>query len=233
MTVSPLRYFLAVLHPAHGLAALIVIAALGLWMIVISPGELDSALGLLLVAQMFLASSGLLVRARRGHFDQVLTSRPDRRSILVCHWIASVAHVVAAWVVLSGVAWALGNTTSAVSALVGPRLVALFVVSAIAWAAGIGFSRGSVGALWTMGLVAALLYHGNLLGSPPGPHLIASTVAVMRHALVLLGCPFLLLGSKPPLVPGSVPAAACAAWLVLLLVWRSSEKFDLYLRERG
>src|SRR5579871_4895043 len=104
MNVSPLRYFLVVLHPAHTVAALVAIAALGLWMIVISPGELDSALGLLLVAQMFLASTGLLVRARRGHFDQVFTSQPARRLILVSHWIASVAHGVAAWVVVSGVA---------------------------------------------------------------------------------------------------------------------------------
>jgi hypothetical protein len=233
MNVSPLRYFLVVLHPAHTVAALVAIAAFGLWMIVISPGELDSALGLLLVAQMFLASTGLLVRARRGHFDQVLTSGADRRVILVSHWIASIAHGAVAWVLVSGAAWALGNTTTAVSALAGRRLVALFVVSAIAWAAGIGFGRGGVGALWTMGLVAALLYHGDLLGPPPGPQLIVSTVAVMRHALALLGCPFLLLGSKSPLVSGSIPAAACAAWLALLLVWRSSDKFDLYLRERA
>jgi hypothetical protein len=233
MNVSPLRYFLVVLHPTHALASLVAIAAFGLWMVVISPGELDSALGLLLVAQMFLASTGLLVRARRGHFDQVLTSTPDRRLVLVWHWTASIAHGVVAWILVSGAAWALGNTTSAVSALAGRRLVALFVVSAVAWAAGIGSSRGSAGALWTIGLGAALLYRLDLLGSPPGPRPIESALAVMRHALALLGCPFLLLGSKSPLASGSIPAAAFAAWLVLLLVWRSSEKFDVYLRERA
>ena len=65
-----------------------------------SPGELDSALGMLLFVQMFMASSGFLARARRGHFDSILTSASERVSVLVSHWLASVLPGVLAWAVV-------------------------------------------------------------------------------------------------------------------------------------
>ena len=87
MNLSPLRYFIVVaLHPGHNLVILAAVTLLGVWTIAMSPGELDSALGMLLFVQMFLASTGFLPRARRGHFDPLLTSTQDRRAIVVAHW---------------------------------------------------------------------------------------------------------------------------------------------------
>jgi hypothetical protein len=118
--------------------------------------------------------------------------------------------------------------------------VALLIVSVLAWTAGFALARGAAGALWTAGLVAVLLRRVDLLGSPD-PTLAASPVAVvlrhaavvLRHAAAVMVCPFVLLGPRPPLARGSIVAAACATACVLLLVWRTSGRIDVYLRDRA
>src|SRR5262245_4872408 len=106
MIASPLRYFLVVgLHPSLNLAVLGGVTAVGLWTVATSPGEIDSALGMVLFVQMFLASTGFLTRARRGHFDPILACAFDRMSIVISHWYASVIPGVAACAVIGGVDW--------------------------------------------------------------------------------------------------------------------------------
>src|SRR6516164_2277034 len=147
MIASPLRYSLVVgLHPPYHLAVLTGVTAVGLWTVAMSPGELDSALGMVLFVQMFLASTGWLARARRGHFDPILTSDHGRIAVIVSHWFASVLPGTLAWGILSGVDWAYGGAPG-VSALVGHRLLALAIVSAMAWTAGFALARGAAGAL--------------------------------------------------------------------------------------
>lgn len=232
MSASPLRYFLTIhLHPGHHVAVLAGVAGVGLWTVAMSPGELDSALGMVLFVQMFLASTGFLVRARRGHFDPVLTPAVDRRAVVIAHWCASILPGVIAWTIVSAADEVAGGTAF-VSAVAGRRLAALLIVSSMAWTAGFALARGAAAALWTAGLVVALLHRSDLLG-PGTPALSPSAVLVLRHAAALIACPFLLLGTHAPLASGSIGTAACATVLCLLAVWRSSGALDIYLRDRA
>src|SRR5258708_21624357 len=90
---------------------------MGLWTTSLSPGELDSGLGMVLFTQMFLASTGFLVRARRGHFDSLLVGKGDRTAVVMWHWIVSIAPGIAGWACLAGIGYFLGSP-AALSALV-------------------------------------------------------------------------------------------------------------------
>jgi hypothetical protein len=232
MNRSPLRYFSVIaLHPGHNLVILAAVTLLGVWTIAMSPGELDSALGMLLFVQMFLASTGFLPRARRGHFDPLLTSTPDRREIVIAHWLASAGPGLLAWLLLSTLAWTLGSR-AALSAFAGERMLAMGVVSAVAWAAGFALGRGAAGALWAAGLLAALLRRTDLMGAAPVATAVLSPLTVLRHAAVVVACPFLLLTARSPFAPESITAGGCTAALVLLVVWQRSDRVDCYLRDR-
>jgi hypothetical protein len=232
MNASPLRYFLAVnLHPRHNLAALAGVTGIGLWTVAMSPGELDSALGMLLFVQMFLASTGFVTRARRGHFDPILTSASRRSAVVVSHWFASALPGVVGWAIVASVDWAYGGSAAA-SALMGRRLLALAIVSAITWTAGFRLSRGAAGALWAALLVAVLLRRSDLLGVVPTIGGSSSILRVLRHAAAVTMCPFLLLGAATPLAPGSIAVAGCGTAVALLSVWRAADRVDIYLRDR-
>jgi hypothetical protein len=228
---SPLRFFAVMgLHPPYALAILAVIVGIGIWTTSASPGELDSGLGMLLFVQMFLASSGFLVRARRGHFDPLLVGSGSRTSAIVWHWIVSIAPGVAGWICLAGAGCFLGSPT-AVSALVGGRAAALFIVSALAWTAGFTLPRGAAGVVWVAALLGLLLRRTDLLS--PASMLSAPSETVLRHAVTLVLCPFLLIGNHPLLAPGAICVAALLAAVVLLAVWRRSGGLDIYLVDRA
>jgi hypothetical protein len=230
MNASPLRYFLVIgLHPRHNLAVLVAVTVVGLWTVTMSSGELDSALGMLLFVQMFLASTGFLIRARRGHFDPLLTATYGRLIVCVAHWFVSALPVAIAWALVTGVDVAYGG--SAAPAFAGRRLMALLIVSSMAWIAGFGLTRGAAGALWTAGLVAALLHRSDLLGAASTAP-VSSLVSIVRQTAAVIVCPFLLLGPRPPLAPGSIAAAGSTAALALLSAWRLSNHVDVYLRDR-
>jgi hypothetical protein len=229
VTPSFPRFFGAVgLHPPYALAVLAAIVGIGLWAVAVSPGELDSGLGMLLFVQMFLASSGFVVRARRGHFDPLLLGAGQRTRALVWHWLVSIAPGVAGWICLAGAGYVLGSPAAA-SALVGGRAVALFIVSALAWAAGFALTRGAAGVVWMAVLLGLLIRRVDLLA----PSALASGDNVLRHAATLLICPFLLLGTRLVITPAAVWAAALLSAVVLLSVWRLSERLDIYLVDRA
>lgn len=229
MNLSPLRFFLTIgLHPSHGLAALAAVVLVGVWTIWKSAGELDSALGMLLFAQMFLASSGFLVRARRGHFDLLLTSASGRERVLVCHWLASALPGLVAWVIVCLAAWTLGGSAWSAAAL-GSRFLAVLIVSALAWMAGLALPPGAGGVLWIAVLFAALLRRVDFAGWMTGSS--TPVVALTRHAAAILVCPFLLLGGHSRFVASAITAGAGVA-LLLVSVWRFGDRFDFYLRDR-
>lgn len=227
----PPRFFAVVrLHPPYTLAILAVIVGTGLWTTSASPTELDSGLGMLLVVQMFLASSGFLVRARRGHFDPLLLGAGDRTGALVWHWLVSIAPGVAGWTCLAGAGYFMGSP-AAVSALVGGRAVALFIVSALAWTAGFALARGAAGVLWMAALLGLLVRHAELLGSTAS--LATSSRIVLRHAATLMICPFLLIGNHLVVAPSAVWVAGLLSAVLLLFVWRLSGELDIYLVDRA
>ena len=227
----PGRFYAVVrLHPPHALAILAVIVGTGLWTTRVSPGELDSGLGMLLFVQMFLASSGFLVRARRGHFDPLLLGAGDRTGALVWHWLVSIAPGVAGWTCLAAAGYFMGSP-AAVSAFVGGRAVALFIVSSLAWAAGFALPRGAAGVMWMAALLGLLVRHADLPG--PAAALATSSSIVLRHAATLMICPFLLIGDRLVVAPSAVWAAGLLSAVLLLFVWRRSGGLDIYLVDRA
>lgn len=230
-SLSAPRFFAVVrLHPPYALAILVTIVGLGLWTTRVSPGELDSGLGMVLFVQMFLASSGFLVRARRGHFDPLLAGADHRTPALVWHWIVSIAPGVAGWICVAGAGYALGSPKAA-SAFVGARAVALFIVSAMAWTIGFRLARGAAGVVWMAALLALLMWHTDLLAQGSTPSTSGGTV--LRHAATLVLCPFLLIGSHPGVATNAVGVAGLLSALLLLALWRFSGRLDLYLVDRA
>jgi hypothetical protein len=218
------------LHPPYTLLILAAIVGIGIWTTSMSPGELDSGLGMLLFAQMFLASSGFVVRARRGHFDPLLAGAASRTGPVAWHWVVSVAPGVVGWICLAGAGYFQGSPV-AVSALVGARAAALFIVSALAWAAGFGLTRGAAGVGWIAVLFGLLIGRADLLSSSPA--LAASGWTGLRHTATVVVCPFLLIGSHPALAPEAIGAAALSSAVFLLIVLRRSGGLDIYLVDRA
>ena len=214
--------------PGYGLVALGAIAVYGAVAVAWSPDELDSALGLLLFVQLFIASSGFAPTARRGHFDPMLGHGRHRVAALASQWAASIAPGLLAWVfvVSSGL---LAGSAGAWSAVAGTRAAAFLIVSAMSWTAGFAFPRGAGGVLWTAVLMWLLLRHADLLAWAGTE---ASTAGLLRTAAVIVVCPFLLLGSHLQPGPAAVAAACGFVLAVLLLAWRLGARLDVYLVER-
>ena len=229
--VHPLKYLAVIgIHPPYAIVALAAIAALGLATVWLNAGELDSGLGMILFAQMFLASSGFVLRARLGHLDPLLSSGHGRTPVVVSHWALSVAPGVLAWGLVAGVGLILGSP-AATSALVGGRAAGLFVVSSMAWVLGFALPRGAAGMLWTALLLAVLTQRTELLpDASPAP---VSASTVLRHALALVLCPFLFLGNHPAVSPGAMCAALLMSFVPLLFVWRLAGGLDIYLVDRA
>jgi hypothetical protein len=131
---------------------------------------------------------------------------------------------------LAGAGYFQGSPT-AVSALVGTRAAALFIVSALAWTAGFTLTRGAAGVLWIAVLLGLLLGRVDLLSL--SSVLAAPSGMGLLHAATLVICPFLLIGNHPAVAPGAVGAAALSSAALLLLVWRRSGGLDIYLVDRA
>ena len=88
-----MKYFMLVGNrPPYSLAALAAVTAFGVGTTEITPTELDAGLGMVLFVQMFVASSGFVVSARRGHYDPVLLHGINRMaSVCPCRRACSRA----------------------------------------------------------------------------------------------------------------------------------------------
>jgi hypothetical protein len=222
-------FFVSKLQPAHAVVVCGACVALGVWTLSYDPGELDSALGLLLVVQMFLASTGFTSRAFAGHFDPVLLAGGSRPRAALAHWAVSIAPGVAGWIVLAVVALALGSP-AARSALIGRRVVALIIVSNLSWVAGYRLSRGAAGVLWLIVLVAVLLQHNLRALSMTMEQ---GVRAWPWDTAVLLVCPFVLIGNKPEVPAAVLAAAALLACLAAASAVKATRHLNVLLMERG
>ena len=226
---SALRYFLAIgLHPGYALVVLGSIVAVGLVTVKLQPAELDGALGMVLFAQMFLAATGFVSRARQGHFDPLLVRPANRIWIVAAHWLASILPGLAAWLLLTAVA-SMAGAPQALSAIAGSRAAGFLIVSAIGWGAGFWLPRGAAGMLWMALLIVLVLQRAELLAVPAGS---GWPLTLIIHAATLIVCPFLLLGTHPPLVPGAVVVSIVVPLLVLASIWRRSRSLDVFLLDR-
>lgn len=228
--IQLLEFFsLSKLHPKHSMLVIAGCVGLGLWTMSYDAGELDSALGLTLVVQMFLSSTGFTSRAFRGHFDPVLVGGVSRRHATLAHFLISAAPGIVGWVILAVTALAIGNPDG-FSALAGRRAAAMLIVSGLSWVAGFRLTRGAAGVLWLTLLVAVLLQH-NLralsMSLDQGVH------GWFWNTAVLLVCPFLLIGNKPAVQPLAVQSVVLISLSAVAIVVRAASRLDVVLAERG
>lgn len=210
--LSSIRFFLAVrLHATYGLVVCGAVVVLGLLMIAAGPGTgVQDAMGMLLFVQMFLSSSGFIERARRGHFDPLLTASANRGAMAAAHWLVSSLPGALSWIALATLAVGRGGGVPVASG------GALFIVSAMAWSGGFAVARGTAGFVWVAALFALLLRDPRLVsdGSP----------------LAVVFCPFVLL--KPAPNPVSAAIAIAIGVTAVAATCRFGSRLDFYLLER-
>jgi hypothetical protein len=108
----------------------------------------------LLVLQVFAASAGFTVAARRGHYDVLLTSGTGRLGTAVVHWVMTVAPGAAGCLAIV-IAQVL-TATDARAVGVSGTLTALFVASTMPWAMTVALPRFSGAIGWMLALVMAV-----------------------------------------------------------------------------
>jgi len=219
MPASAFRYFLTLrLHAPYALTILLTVLVVGLYLALANPpAGLDDGLGMVLFVQMFLASTGFMERARRGHFDPLLTVSQSRAGALAAHWLVSILPGVVGCTLMCAAGVATGASATWTRAF-GARWAALFIVSALAWVAGFAMARGTAGFLWTAALFATALQRSELLTSV--------------SPAVILFCPFVLIRNDP-IEAWRIAVAAVLALVTLLLVWRRGRNLDLNLVEQS
>lgn len=216
--ISPLRFFaIAPLHSPYMLLALGAAAGAGVILIFVNPAKGADALGPVALLQMFAASSGFAVAARRGHLDLLLTGGSGRVSLALTHLLVSVAPGLLAWFLLGIVEMlALGSWTP--TAFASGTVFAIGCISMLSWALTVPLPRLSGGIAW---LLAIAIW---IVGWSDGDAVLASvedpTIDVLTRALVVTLCPFVLLGkhlSRDQLI-AAVPLASLGAGAIAVAV---------------
>ena len=150
-SIYPLRFFrLVTTQPSLIVWTFLVVTFVGVVSIVGEPSRSAGAMVPVLLLQLFAASSGFEVPARRGHYDLLLTSGHHRVWMALAHWVTSIAPGVIAWLSLALV-------ESAVSAgrarlLMSGTLAAMALVSTLPWAINVRLPRFSGGIGWLLAL---------------------------------------------------------------------------------
>jgi hypothetical protein len=151
-----------------------------------------------LLLQLFAASSGFMVPARRGYYDLLLTRGDGRLEIAAMHWAMSVGPGILSWAILAATERMFGGTSLTASG----TLLALLVVSTMPWSLTVPLPRLTGAIVWL--LVFAL----------------AAAALPRRHtspASLLL--PWALLEVAPHPVAAAIVAICIAGSMVAALVW--------------
>ena len=206
MTLSALRYFGVVsINPGYVRIGFAVLVVVGCWQLYLSPDDPISPLATLLFWQMFAVSTGFRMAARRGYYDPLWVSGPPRWRVAMAHWCVSVRPGAVAWASLTMYAGIAAGPVGWVP-LETANLLAWFLVSTCAWAAGLWLPRMGSGVVWVTSILAlattptGLVHLRMVVTEPQGDRL----GEVVSTALTFVGCPFLLLGS---------PAASENVWV--------------------
>src|SRR5687767_11207779 len=81
--------------------AMVGVGALAAVLLVVDRERSARALVPLLLLQVFAASSGFMVPARRGHYDLLLTGGYSRMHVAAVHWVVSVLPGVVVWLAVA------------------------------------------------------------------------------------------------------------------------------------
>jgi hypothetical protein len=104
-----------------------------------------------LLLQVFAASSGFEVPARRGHYDLLLTSGHRRTSMAVVHWASSIAPGAVSWLILAGVEAGVSRGAGTQLLTTG-TIAAMVLVSTLPWAITVRLPRYSGAIGWLLAL---------------------------------------------------------------------------------
>jgi hypothetical protein len=166
-SVSPLRFFRVVpTQPALIVWTFLVVVAIGGIAIARVPSRSGDLMRPVLLLQLFAASSGFEVPARRGHYDLLLTSGHRRISAALVHWATSIAPGMLAWLVLAAVeVTARGGADT--NLLASGTCAAMGLVSTMPWAITVRLPRfsGGIGWLLVLTLSTSIPSSGRMPGS--------------------------------------------------------------------
>ena len=160
------------------------------------------ALTPVLLLQLFAASSGFQVPARRGYYDLLLTSGSSRWQIAMAHCVSSIVPGLTAWIAVACLEIATSHGARFDS--VSPGTCVAFVAgSLIAWSASLSLSRGTAAVAWL---------------------LIMTIPALTRFA-----SPIQLLGQHVSRDPVPLGAATMVATLAVAVAWARIVRGDVRL----
>lgn len=151
------RYFRTVAPvpaPVSALTAMVFVICVALAVVV--PETTATPLASLLVLQIFAASSGVVMPARRGYYDPLLSRGVGRAQLLSGQWLASTIGCVACWGGIAVLERGLSGPAAPDRALASGSLVALWLASSLPWAANVALPRSAAAIAWLVVLVAVL-----------------------------------------------------------------------------
>lgn len=211
--VGPFAFYRVVpLHSPYMWLALAAVTASGIIILLVDPSSGEQVVVPIVFLQMFAASTGFAVPARRGHYDLLMTGGAGRLRIAATHLMLSIAPGIAAWLAVACVEAMLRGGES--RGLAAGSVAAVLLVSGLAWAVTVPLPRLSGGIMWLLAIVM-------LLGATDGWRGAALTardgIPSIGGALIYVLCPFVLVG-RPipwPAVWVLVPAIAVSVLAVV------------------
>jgi hypothetical protein len=158
MKPTPLRFFAVVMRPTIALiVSALAILGFGVFLLLNDPQGIDQAFALVLIFQMFAASTGFRDKLIRGHFDSIVVGG-RRVSIALTHWLVSIVPGLTIWLVLAALCSLTGNGARPSALTPGGSAVFLYV-SAVAWTVSLPLVRYAAGSLWIMTLIGLAATH--------------------------------------------------------------------------
>ena len=213
-SVSPLRFFRIVpTQPTLMIWTFLVVVCVGAIAIVQEPSRSAGAMVPVLLLQLFAASSGFEVPARRGHYDLLLTSGQHRVWMALVHWMTSSAPGVLAWLMLATIETM--STGGQTRLLASGTFAAMGLVSTLPWAITVRLPRfsGGIGWLLALAISTSVLASGNV----PGREQAISTDDFLGSAWGFLVYPVAFVGRELGIAEGLIAAPALMVSVVSMV----------------
>jgi hypothetical protein len=214
-SISPLRFFRVVpTQPMLIVWTFMVVIAVGSMAIVREPSRSGDLMRPVLLLQLFAASSGFEVPARRGHYDLLLTSGHRRIWVALVHWATSIAPGVLAWMLLAAVEIT-ARRGADTNLLASGTCVAMGLVSTMPWAITVRLPRfsGGIGWLLVLTLSTSVLSPGRMTGGS-GPSDVGESIWSAWEFLV---DPAVFVGRELSTGDGLIAAPALALALAAMV----------------
>ena len=199
-----IRYCLVIaVVPPLFLAGFVVCVAAAAVRLSGNPASAVEALTPVLLLQLFAASSGFHLPARRGHFDLLLTSGTPRWHIALAHCLVSIAPGLISWLCVGLLELSASHGAYAVSYEVG-TCVAFVSASLVAWGSAVYTSRVAAAMGWllvmTIPPLARLVSPLRLLGvGLDNAHAQALAIALASTAVPVLTAVWCIVRGAAPL----------------------------------